>query len=288
MDWLWDGYIGKGLLTLLAAFPKVGKSTLLWHLLRAMHHDREFLGRATRRTNVVVFTEEASANIAQRRDEFELHDASIHVVTIQPGLNWPNLIAYAKNRVQKHNADLIILDTISRFWGLHSEDDAAEQLRAINPLFVLVRHFRLGCLIVHHTRKGRGAGGRAVRGSNALTGAVDIIMEFDKMAPYDPTPRRRIESLSRFSTTPDRLIARLNEDGNYEVNMEEEFTHEARIVELCGDGEGVTATAIGAEIGLSERQSQRVLAQLVSRGVIVRTGTGTGQSPFRYSVSHED
>ncbi len=285
---MWDGYIGKGLLSLLAAFPKVGKSTLLWHLLRAMHNEQEFLGRATRKTNVVIFTEEASANIAQRSEEFQLQDASIHVVPIQPGLNWANLIGYAKYRVQKHDADLIILDTISRFWGLHSEDDAAEQLRAINPLFVLVRHFKLGCLIVHHTRKGRGAGGRAVRGSNALTGAVDVIMEFDKMAQYDPTTRRRIDSLSRFSDTPHTLIARINEAGEYEVNPESEFAYEARIVEMCGDGEGSSAVEIGAVIDLSERQTQRVLAQLVSRSVLVRTGTGTGQSPFRYSVAHEE
>src|SRR5438094_3950293 len=46
VKWLWKPFIGEGLLTLLAAAPKAGKSTLLAHLLRAMLDGEPFWNRA--------------------------------------------------------------------------------------------------------------------------------------------------------------------------------------------------------------------------------------------------
>jgi predicted ATP-dependent serine protease len=288
VTWIWEGFLGEGLLTLLASPPKAGKSTLLWHLLHAINEGRPFLEQKTiAKTPTLIFTEESYATLAGRRDSFGLSKAPIHCVTIQPGLRWTTLLAYAKDRIVRHGDRLLVLDTVSRFWELTSEDDAAEQLRALAPLFVFARAFGCGVLLIHHTRKSGGAEGRAVRGSNALTGAVDIIMEFSRLSPYDLSPTRRIETLSRFSATPDRLIATLGSDG-YALSQDMGGENEkAIIVAITEAGEGITSAEIAESMDCSERHIQRVLAQLTSRGVVSRHGSGAGKSPFTYTLAGE-
>jgi hypothetical protein len=284
VEWLWHGYIGKGLLTLLASPPKSGKSTMLWHLIATMQKGEPFLEHRTHSVGTTIFTEEATATLSQRRDLFGIGDRPIHAVQLQPGITWPKVVLYAKERITRHGDSLLIFDTISRFWGAQDENDAAEQIRLIGPLFALVRHYGVAAVLVHHTRKHRGWEGRGVRGSNALPGAVDIILEFGRLSPADTSStRRRLDGLSRFSETPQTLIADLR-GGTYVVNDEVELTREPDIIRLVSETEECTASRLADELGLSERQVQRVLSGMVNRGVLERTGAGSGSSPFVYQL----
>lgn len=250
-----------------------------------MYRGEPFLGQDTHATPSVVFTEESTSLLTQRRDAMNLHNYPIHVVTLQPGLSWPRCVGYAKMRAQHHNAGLLVFDTISRFWDVLDEDDAAEVNQKLTPLMALARIFNMSCLIVHHTRKSRGAEGRAVRGSNAITGAADIVMEFGRMSPWDTTTRRRLDTLSRFGETPDHIVAELDE--GYHIT-EAGTAQEADIIKIVTDVPGITATELVEEVGVSERQVQRVLSHMVGRGVLGRTGSGAASSPFRYTLGGED
>lgn len=269
----------------MAAPPKAGKSTLLYHMFQSMYRGEPFLGQTTHAAPVVVFTEESTGLLTQRRDAMNLHDCPIHVVTLQPGLSWPRCIGYAKMRAQQHGAGLLVFDTISRFWNVEDEDDAAEQNQRLNPLMALVRIYNMAGLVIHHTRKSRGAEGRAVRGSNALPAASDIIVEFGRMSPWDNTSRRRIDTLSRFGETPEHVVAEL--DDGYHIT-EAGTAQEADIIRLVTDVPGITATDLVEEVGVSERQIQRLLSHMVGRGVLARTGSGASSSPFRYTLAGED
>lgn len=287
VEWFWKGYLGSGLLTLVASPPKAGKSTLLWELLKSMYKEEPLLGQGTKRVSTLLFTEESYATMSNRVKKLGIEDAPVHVVTIQPGLNWNTLVPYAKNAIVKHGVKLVVLDTISRFWGLNSEDDAAEQLRALAPMFVLARHYGCALLFIHHTRKSGGSEGRSVRGSNALTGAVDIILEFGRLSPYDISNNRRLSSLSRFSDTPEYLIGTLTPNG-YILNADGDSETERSIITIISEREGITSAELAEELNCSERQVQRVLAQLTGRGVLVRHGSGAGKSPFSYTLAGSD
>jgi predicted HTH transcriptional regulator len=79
------------------------------------------------------------------------------------------------------------------------------------------------------------------------------------------------------------LIADLR-GGTYVVNDEVELTREPDIIRLVSETEECTASRLADELGLSERQVQRVLSGMVNRGVLERTGAGSGSSPFVYQL----
>ncbi len=47
VEWLWESYLAPGLLTLLSARPKTGKTTLIFHFLSAFFSRQPFLDQAT-------------------------------------------------------------------------------------------------------------------------------------------------------------------------------------------------------------------------------------------------
>src|SRR3989337_4411398 len=143
VDWIWSGYIARRNLTLLSSVPKVGKSTLLFHLFKAMKGNQDFLDQSTVTVPTVLLTAEPVPLLIQRRDEFELADAPLHVLPLQPGLSWPRCIAYVK-RLAIQGYGLIVVDTLSRFWGIADENDAAQVIQALSPLFALTRTHNVG------------------------------------------------------------------------------------------------------------------------------------------------
>jgi hypothetical protein len=69
-------------------------------------------------------------------------------------------------------------------------------------------------LIVTHQRKSLGEFGEAVRGSNALTGGVDVVLEVERPAPSLALGKeaRALRAVSRFGSTPDELFVELDLD----------------------------------------------------------------------------
>jgi hypothetical protein len=279
VDWLWQGYLAAGNMTVLAAAPKAGKSTLLFDLLQCTRAREPFLGLETRPAKVLLFTEEAVPLLAHRRSQ--LGNLDLHVVSLQPGLSWPKILAYSKWKAQQ-GYNLVVMDTVSRFWPVQNEGDAVQVLQALSPLLSIVRTEGFALLLIHHTRKGGGAEGNAMRGSNAILGSADIGIEFGRITPWDKGPRRRMDSLSRYGETPDTLVVERT-DGRY-VLAAEGAAIEKDIMFLVTTAGVVTAEEVVDATATSVRNAQRVLAEMTARGVLSRSGSGSSRSPFRYSL----
>ncbi len=282
VEWLWHGYVAKRNLTLLSSWPKVGKSTLLFSFFQHFFNGREFLGAATTPVPTLLLTEESVPLMRQRRDELGLAEYPLHILPLQTGLGWPNCIAYIKRRI-RNGTGLVVVDTLSRFWGVSDENDAAQVIRALGPLFALTRAHDVAILGLHHTRKAGGAAGAGVRGSNALTGAVDISIELGRVHPYDKTPRRRLESISRYGETPGTLLVQLADDG-YELLDDQADVIEKALMAIIEENAGITAGDLADEVMMGERNVQRLLTEMCGRGILERTGSGSGSSPFLYTV----
>ncbi|MBX9626840.1 MAG: AAA family ATPase, partial [Gemmataceae bacterium] len=65
-DWVWDGYLARGNLTLLTSRWKAGKTTLIAGLLRALGAGTPFLGRPVAAGHAVVLSEESPEHWAAR------------------------------------------------------------------------------------------------------------------------------------------------------------------------------------------------------------------------------
>ena len=193
--WLWDGYLMRGGVTLLSAHPKAGKTTLLSHLIRDLGRGGEFCGRALKPGRVVIVSEESAEMWKERRDLLGFGDHAR--VLSRPFFGppdretWLAFLAHLHTHFRAEPCDLVIFDTLSDLWPVEDENRAGEVKNAILPL----KHLADGRAVlgVHHLRKSGGKGGSGSRGSNSLTGTVDILMELSEPeASTDPTGTTRL------------------------------------------------------------------------------------------------
>jgi len=180
VPYVWEPLLAKGTLSLLAGPPKIGKSTFLTHLVRAMLQGDSFLTSPTVAPPGVFILTEEQLSLAIRLRELGLEDDSrLWVNSEMP--TWNEAMRSLEKVPQ---GSVVVLDTGSRFWPLteeNSENDSALVNSALKPLIRHTQDRMLATLFVHHMGK---AAGRVnvtetnildfIRGSTALVGSVDV------------------------------------------------------------------------------------------------------------------
>lgn len=215
MDWVWEGYLARGFVTLLTGLWKAGKTTLIAHLLRALGYGGD-LGGAVERGNVLVICEEAS-NLWERRCR-DLGIGDHAYFGIRPFLGkptqeqWERYLDHVAALVRERKYSLVIFDTLATFLPVDDENAAAKVVTALVPLH-RVAEAGSAVLLLHHPRKSGGEHGQGSRGSGALPGFVDIIVEFARDPSNSKNRRRVLKSYSRFDETPPEVIIELTDDG---------------------------------------------------------------------------
>lgn len=216
-DWAWVGYLAHGYITELIGLWKAGKTTLLAWMLKLMESGG-CIGQPIHRAKVLIVTEEPGGIWSARRDELGIGD-HVHIIAA-PAMMRPNTefwFGWCQNiadRCRTSGYNVVIFDTIAGFWPVLDENDATEMGNAVKPLR-LITGAGAGVLIVHHPKKGDAGQFQSSRGSGALTGAVDIIVEVRRFNEKDNEDRRRvIVGVGRFpEQTPAELVIELNENG---------------------------------------------------------------------------
>jgi len=202
-EWLWNGYIAKGALTVLAGQPKVGKSTLAFGLFAQRALARPLLGLSVSGGQTLLLSEEREASLSEKANDLHVAEG-LHILCRQDVrmLSWPEVIDDALLYCRAQSIDLLVVDTFDK-WGGHDENHPGQVVEALQPLLLAAAE-GLAVLILHHQRKAAGSYGEAVRGSNALTGGVDVVMELERAGSI-----RVLRSLSRFRSTPEEVFAHL-------------------------------------------------------------------------------
>jgi hypothetical protein len=295
-DWRWRGYLAVGCFTLLTALWKAGKTTLLVHLIKALEEDGYFCDQKTTPCGVLVVSEEPAKLWVERRDRLTIGDHALFLIRPFRGrpdyLTWREFILYLEAIVKGEGIGLVILDTLTRFWPVADENNAAEVLNALAPLHILTEA-GTALLVTHHPRKSDGQEGTAARGSGALAGFVDIIMELRRFAPGNRKDRRRtITAYGRYTETPDELVVGLSEDGlSYSGQGDRgdaTYKQRAEFITfiLPNNPPGMVVDDIleawPDDPKPSKRTLEQTLGQGVDRGDWKREGTGKRGDPYRY------
>ncbi len=283
VDWIMDEYLSVGGLTLLVGKPKEGKTTLSYELAVKVALGLPFLGRNTQKSAVLILALEEHAREVRMRlrnlGATELENIYVHVGPLEPTATVINSI---KTFAQDHAVRLILLDTLSAFWRIENENDAAEMTRVVKPLLQLARESGACLLLIHHARKSDGQYGDEIRGSGALFAAVDVALI---MKRHSVQTQRLLQAQSRYPETPSELIIELREHGYEALGDPAKVGKDARLTKLTASlsHQWEEVDAIVKRAGLSRREGYRLLNILVKDGVAQREGKGVKGDPFRFT-----
>jgi len=303
VSWLWHGYLAAGNVTLLTSQWKTGKTTLLTGLLQQMERGESFVGRPVRAGRALVVSEESRAHWADRLMRMRLGpnvDLLARPFRGRPSVDeWNTLIDEAGQLHEQGELDLLVIDPLASFLPGRCESDAATLLQMLQPLHRLANE-GVAVLLLHHPRKKPSEPGCSARGSGALLGFVDIVLELARYGKLKSDHcRRRLIAQSRKPETPDRLAfewdpasGRFRELADPQTSQfEENWGQLSRILERR------RVTATHRELLMdwpadAEPPSASILYEWLNRAFaqkrVLREGNGTKGSPWRYRLKNED
>lgn len=290
--WCWNGYVAPGALTLLAGKPKAGKSTLAFALAVAVASCApSFLGRGIAGGPVVYVSEEATGTLAHKLEPIP----DVRVLTRDaawPKPSWPELVAGSLEEAERVGAVLLIVDTWPYWSDLprDAEKDAGAAQAAMRPLLDATR--QLPVWVNLHQRKGGGEDGESVRGSGAIAGVADVVLELER---GQRATERLLLALSRYPTTPGSLV--LDHDrhtGAWRAIVEgersgvRELRDRQAILDALSGGDELTRAELEEATGSPERQWHGALDELLRGGEVRKTGAGKKGDPYRFGMVRTD
>jgi hypothetical protein len=192
-----------------------------------------------------------------------------------------------------------VVDTLAAFLPGHCESDASLLLDVLHPLQRLAEA-GTAVLILHHPRRERTAEGSTARGSGALLGFADIILELHRVGNLaSDTRRRRLIGLSRHERTPGELTYEWDPSTGLFTNLGDVFGTRFRdnwaIVESILRQRRAAATHLELLMDWPaghEQPGRTVLYDWLNRAftenLVRREGQGRRLNPYRYRLPNED
>jgi len=298
VEWLWEGLVLSKALTLLVSPSKVGKTTLMSHLLKQMQTGGSLFGHHVQEGKAVVISEECIMHWRHRCERLGLGDKVTFLCrpflfgrpTREEFREWAELVTH---ECSLDGTKLIVLDTLGEFLG-GIENNSAALTEALEPF----RYFAAqggAVLILHHPRKASSKPGRAARGSGALTGMVDTVIELDGDGALPSDRQRTLRLWSRFDVIPE-LVYELDPDGKQAAVITETPlpTTEESVEQILTHSEYTqTLTEIShkwpeGHPPVKPHKLLKILSTKTASGQLVRTGKGLEGSPYRYRLASRD
>jgi hypothetical protein len=293
--WLWHGYLAPGNVTLLTSQWKTGKTTLVSILLHHLKTGGPVADLPLRPGTALVLSEESPALWLDRSRHYD-YAGHVHWFcrpfrALPTPAQWHQFLSHILAIHQQAKIDLFIIDPLATFLPGRNENNSALMMDFLTPLQTLTAA-GLAVLILHHPRKDSSTDGRSPRGSGALPGFADILVEMHHPISADPTRRRHLLAWSRHAQTPPALVLELNSDATNYTNLgapldvaaaAEQSTFET-LLDLADTK--LTRDEIHSLWPTIPRPAPntlwRWLDKAVHAGRIRRGGTGQKSDPFRY------
>jgi len=287
IPYILDGYLPKGVLALLIAYMKTGKSTLVYRLIVCIAQGIEFLSRKTEQGAVLILAvEEHQRDIERRLRRFGMAETDPIYVHVGPVNAKAEALAAIKNFIIENKIILVVVDSLSRFWNVQDENNNMEVIREVSPLLDIARETNTSVLLVHHERKSGGEDGRSIRGGSALFGLVDQAI-FLERRPGEASNKRVLKTLGRYEDSPAELVIELVGDDYNVLGTPQEFGEIQAVekVRAALTAEPMDAKTIAKEAEVTEKLTRKALETLKDRGEINRTGAGKKGDAYLYCLS---
>jgi hypothetical protein len=297
-EWVWPGYAACGSITVLWAAPKAGKSTLLRGLLRDLYRGGPLAPEGEPMTApTLIVSEETPGHWSRQAAALDLPRELVHLCAqpffTKPTLTqWEQAIAKIVRSVEELTPRLVIFDTLSNLWPVRDENSAAEVNAALMPLRA-ISATGAALILVHHDRKSGGSKGEGARGSSAIGGFPDALVQLKRYRDQPGDTRRRLSYIGRFEKAPAEVIIDLTEDG-YRTLGESRAVQGEDVMEkiasvLPEEGEGLTVAEVRERVdGIGVNRLRMLLHSGAEQGLWFESGNGSRYEPHKYALARAD
>lgn len=277
-EWLWEGVLPAGGLSLLVAKPKVGKTTLAFNLAVAVAGGEDFLGRKTKQSPVVYLAlEEKRSEI---RKKLKALAEAPERICFHFGSAPDKAIQEVRTLIQNTKAGLLVVDVLQKLCRIKDLNDYAQVTNTLEPLMATAREENCHILLTHHAGKADRQDGDDILGSTALLGGVDTSIHIKKR-----DKRRSFFTIQRYGEDTPETVIELKRDGRLEaVGSRQEVEIKETIpliLEALTEGP-LVEKEIWERVGRNHEIVSKALRQLVEDGRVSRTGSGKKGDPYRY------
>jgi hypothetical protein len=218
-----DGLLFKGAMTEMDGKVKAGKTTLAMAMFAAILKGEPFLGFPTQKTNIVYLTEEREATIMAELERLGLLETDRMLVLPRyevQHLPWEQVVERTGDYAREFNAGLIAVDTLSK-WAKIPEDkenDTGTGSEAMQPLENLAAQ-GFAILSNRHNRKAGGEVGDSARGTSAISGGADVIIDIRRSPDKHHPNRRLLECTGRLNNIPANLVIEWDNETKKFINL---------------------------------------------------------------------
>ena len=280
---LWNGLLAPKEITLLAGWPKSGRTTLVLALLRQMEAGGELAGQSVRAGRALVVT-----------DSHQQYVVGPNRHVCHPPINratWPELLRAVLESIHQEPVDLVVIDSLFLFPPLDCHADVRRLQEALR-LLRAVADTGPAFLLVHYFRSRPAPPGRRAAGP-ALADSVDVVVELNYFARRSiGDPRRRLDAYPRRAAPTHQVIAldsatrRYTTVGPGPAAADTTGRQPLRAL-LAAAPDPLTAEQILAawppdHLPPCPSTLSRWLQRDVALGVLHRHGAGRRNQPFRY------
>jgi AAA domain len=295
--WIWHRMLPSGGLCLLAAYMKVGKSTLAYALGAAVAQGKPFLGLPTAQGRVLIIAaEERPDDAVDRLRHFGVGEAD--PVWLVAG-NMEGDGGRVRQFVEAHGIRFVLIDTMTSFFAerLRDETNNSEITHLLMDFVRLCRDLDVTVLFTHHERKGGGDGGRSIRGGSAIFALMDQALILRGEQGHKPT-ERRLEIQGRYKwDSPGELILDYADEQWVSLGTPAERTRDAQRAKVLGalpaQGPGLDVAGLAKDTGITASSVRRLLKDLAAETpcAVATTGAGRKGDATRYyapTVQHAE
>jgi 5S rRNA maturation endonuclease (ribonuclease M5) len=283
-QWLVEGILPTGGMSVMSAKPKVGKSTVARQLALNVATGTPFLGRETRQREVIYLALEEK--LQEVKDHFRALGATgDEPIFIHCGSTPVAAMEEARVLLQKYPGALLIIDPLFKFARVKDGNDYIQVTSALEPILALARETDAHILCVHHASKGERADPTdAILGSTAIFANVDSALMLNRYDDY-----RTISSRQRYGEDLPETVLEFDSQRRAVIlgasrGQADQNAREQQILKFLESNPGAVEADILA--GVVGRRQNKVsdLRNLVGTR-IKREGKGGKKDPYRYSLS---
>ena len=283
-EWLLEGRIPAGGITLLVSLPKVGKSRFARQICRDMEKGAVMCGKKVAQGKALYLA------LEERPRDLKRH---LRGLGAQETLMWAKPFRLTQENlsrlslwIRQYEIDLVVIDTLNRAWMVEKGADRRQADTAMSPLIDIAHTMDCAILILHHLRKAPGEDGSDVAESNDIVAAADQVIYLKRDKRHNNRRILQAPGIGRYAPQPD-LALEFNDEGIFDGLGEAEAVQSDEERDVILDviaSDWYTRKEIAEHTRLSEPSVRRRMQELEADGLIKKQGRGVKYDPTRYKA----